>query len=88
MSCGAGHRCGLDLALLWLWCGLAAVALIQPLAWELSYAIGAALKKKKEREKSPYPQDAQDAVGKGGKKTFHSYAKGTQRIRQPVTSIK
>ena len=29
---------------LWLWCGLAAVAPIQPLAWE-PYALGAALKK-------------------------------------------
>ena len=29
-----------DLALLWLWCRLAAAALIQPLAWELPYASG------------------------------------------------
>ena len=36
-------------ALQWLWCRLAAAALIQPL--ELSYATGAALKKKKERER-------------------------------------
>ena len=42
-----GHRYGLDPVLLWLWCLLAAVALIQPLAWELSYATGAVLKKKK-----------------------------------------
>ena len=41
-----GHRCGSDLAWLWLWCGLAAVAPIQPLAWELPYAMGAALKRK------------------------------------------
>ena len=34
MSCGVGHRHGLDPTLLWLWCGLAAIALIQPLAWE------------------------------------------------------
>ena len=27
-------RCRLDPALLWLWCRLAAVALIRPLAWE------------------------------------------------------
>ena len=33
--------------LLWLWCRLAAVALIGPLAWELPYAAGVALKKKK-----------------------------------------
>ena len=34
-SCNAGCRCGSDLALLCLWCRLAAVALIRPLAWEL-----------------------------------------------------
>ena len=36
-----------DLALLWLWCRPAAVALIQPLAWELPCAAGSALKEKK-----------------------------------------
>jgi len=40
-SCGVDHRCGLDLALLWLWCRLAATAPIQPLACE-----GATLKGK------------------------------------------
>ena len=49
VSCGVGHRHGLDLALLWLWCRLAAIALIQPLAWELPYAAGVALKKKKKK---------------------------------------
>ena len=39
---GVGLRCGSDLVLLWLWCMLAAVAPIQPLAWELPYAAGAA----------------------------------------------
>ena len=29
---------------MWLWCRLAAVALIQPLAWELPYAICALIK--------------------------------------------
>ena len=33
--------------LLWLWCRPAAVAMIQPLAWEPPYAAGAALKKQK-----------------------------------------
>ena len=47
MSCGVGHRCGSDLALLWLWHRPAAVAPIWPLAWELSYATGVPLKKKK-----------------------------------------
>ena len=44
MSCGIGLRRGLDLALLWLWCRLAAAAPIGPLAWELPYATGGALK--------------------------------------------
>ena len=35
-----------DLALLGLWCRLAAVALTGPLAWELPYAVAAALKNK------------------------------------------
>ena len=54
MSSGVGQRLGSDLALLWLWCRLAAVAPIRPLAWELPYAAGAALKEKgKERDVSP-----------------------------------
>ena len=41
------------LALLWLWCRLAAVALIGRLAWELPHAAGMALKtKNKQANKS------------------------------------
>ena len=40
-----------DPALLWLWCRLAAVASIQPLAWELPYAAGATLRKEKKKDK-------------------------------------
>ena len=36
--------------LLWLWCKTAAVALIQPLIWELAYAAGAILKKKRKKK--------------------------------------
>ena len=50
MSSGAGGRPSWDLALLWLWGRLAAAAPIQPLAWELPYATGAALKKKKKKK--------------------------------------
>ena len=39
-----------DLVLLWLWCRLAATALIRPLAWEPPYATGAALKGKKKTD--------------------------------------
>ena len=50
MTCGVGRRCGLDPALLWLWCRLVATAPIRPLAWEPPYAVGAALEKTKEKK--------------------------------------
>ena len=49
MSCGIGLRRGSDPALLCLW--LAAVAPVQPLAWEPPYAVSAALKRLKKEEK-------------------------------------
>ena len=50
MSYGVGLRCGSDPMFLWLWCRLAAAALIRPLARELPYAGGEALKRKKKRK--------------------------------------
>ena len=50
LQTGIGPRCSSVLALLWLWCRLAAAVLIQPLAWELPDATGVALKRKKKRE--------------------------------------
>ena len=47
MSCDVGRGHGSDLALLWLWCRLAATALIVPLAWEPPYAVGVALENTK-----------------------------------------
>ena len=59
MSCDVGHRPGSDLALLWLWCRLAAVIPNRPLDWELPHTMGVApknpkkkKKKKREREKT------------------------------------
>ena len=49
MSCGVGGRLDPDPVLLRLWLWLAAVAPIQPLAWELPYATDAALKRKKQK---------------------------------------
>ena len=46
-----GRRHGLDLALLWLWCRPEAAVPIQPLAWALPYATGAALKSPKINKK-------------------------------------
>ena len=51
MSCGVGHRCGWDPALLWLWHTLVATAPIRPLAWEFPYAMGAALKRQKDKKR-------------------------------------
>ena len=63
LSCGAGCRCSLDLALLWLWCRLVATALTRPLAWEPPYAAGAALKRQKTKKK----------------KNFHTYTNHTTK---------
>ena len=49
MSCDVGHRCGLDLALLWLWYRLEATAPIRPLARERPYVAGVVLKEKKKK---------------------------------------
>ena len=53
MSCGVGHRCSSDPALLWLYCRLTAVALILPLAWEPLYSTVAALKRQKKYNLRP-----------------------------------
>ena len=51
VSCGVGRRWGSDpvLLLLCLWHRWAATALMQPLAWGLQYAAGAALGEKKKK---------------------------------------
>ena len=46
------HRPGTDPELLWLWRRPAAAAAIRPLAWELPYATGVALKSKKKKRSS------------------------------------
>ena len=51
MSCGVGHRHGLDPTLLWLWRRPVATAVIKPLAWEPPYAAGAALQRTKKTKK-------------------------------------
>ena len=54
MGCGVVCRRGLDLALLWLWRRLAAVAPIRPLTWEPPYAGGEALKRQRQKKKESY----------------------------------
>ena len=50
MSCGVSLRCGSDLAWLWLWHRPAAAVPIRHLAWELPYAVSAALKRQKTKK--------------------------------------
>ena len=54
-----------DPELLWLWCRLAAVAPIRPLAWEPPYAAAAALKsktkKKKKKERKKEMQNSRES---------------------------
>ena len=50
MPCGVGHKHGSDPSLLWMWHRLAPAATIQPLAWELPYAMGAALKQQQQQQ--------------------------------------
>ena len=53
-SCGKVHRCGSDLVLPWLWRRLAAAAMIQPLARELPYATGVAVKRKQTNKQNAF----------------------------------
>ena len=64
MSCDVGCRRGSDPVLLWLWCRPAAVALIEPLAWEPPYADeeGATERKKKTSGNSLVAQWTEDPV--------------------------
>ena len=57
MSCGVGGKCGLDPALLWMWCRLESTALIQPLAWELAFAMGVALERQKKKQVEQIVED-------------------------------
>ena len=62
---------GSDLALLWLWCRPAAVALIRPLAWEPPYALGVALKRPKKKKKKKINRNEAICVINRKKKSKH-----------------
>ena len=59
-----GHRHSLDPTLLWpwLWPAAAAATPIRPLAWELPYAAGAGVKKKKKGHQAYWIRDVTPAV--------------------------
>ena len=65
MSCGIGLRCGLDLALLWLWSRPAATAPIRPLAWEPPYAAGVAQEMAKRHNKTKQNKTKQKPSDQG-----------------------
>ena len=92
MSCGLSHRHGLDLALLWLWCRLSAAVLIQPLAWELLYAVDVALKgqqkkKKKRKEGKPNVKESWDqTVGGAALGTHYAGPMGVSAHAHHISS--
>ena len=65
MNCGVGHRHGLDPVLLWLWCRQTAAAPIEPLAWELPYAVSVALKRGKKKKKVPEQELSKEKKNEG-----------------------
>ena len=67
MSCDIGRRHSSDPVSLWLWYRLAAVALIQPLAWDPPYAVvGVGLKRpKKEKKKKKKERAGESRCGAG-----------------------
>ena len=67
--------------LLWLWCRPAAVALIQPLAWEPPYASNSALKKQKEKTNKKRTYLASIFLRRGGLKND---IKGVKRYKLPL----
>ena len=65
MTCGVGHRCNSDPALLWLWWRPVAAALISPLAWEPPYVMGAALKRQNKTKQKSQKHDPSLCTGGG-----------------------
>ena len=74
MSCGAGHSHSSDPPLLWLLHRLAGAAPIQPLAWELPYAVGAALKRlKNNNNKEEEEKKRKEKMASSKRKKFAAY---------------
>ena len=76
MSYDVGHRHGWDLAFLWLWCRLAAVAPIRLLAWEILYAAGEALKRQRKKK------EVRRKKGKEGRKEEERKEEKKERKRK------
>ena len=82
MVWGVGRRCDSDPELLWLWCRLAATALIRPLAWEPPYASGAALKKTKKQKTNKKKNPIKVSYGEA-RTRFKSFPLPQAEIREP-----
>ena len=92
MSRGVGHRYGSDLELLWLWCKPAAMAPVLPLAIELPYAMGMALKSKerkerKEERKKKRKKGREGGRGEGRKEGRIDLKKQKKLVRRRVLVI-
>ena len=70
MSCGVSCKCGLDMALPWLWRRLVAIAPIRPLVWEPPCAVGVALEKAKRQTKKQANEPKKKKKKKTRKKCF------------------
>ena len=88
MSCGIGCRHGSDLVWLWLglWCRLAAIARIRPLAWEPPHAKGAALKRKEKKKLNKKYFIWIQGEKEKKLKCFHSYFLSYQRSEDSETA--
>ena len=73
MSWGVGPRCGSDMALLWLWHRQASTAQIRPLAWEPTYAVGAALENAKRQKENAF------YIGGQSDKSFRNHLDAVER---------
>ena len=80
VSSGAGCRHSLDT--MWLWCRPAAIALIEPLAWEPPYTMGAALKKTKDThtKKNKNKQELEN-IRRSQEKVENSFAKTQAELK-------
>ena len=86
MNCCIGHRHVSGLDLVWLWNRSAAVALIRPLAWELPYAAGVALKTKKKKKKKTKPKKQNKTKPCCKHSVYHLFGDNTRWTRAAVPS--
>ena len=82
MSCGVGHRGARSCIAVAVVERLAVAAPIGPLAWELPYATGAALKSKKEKEEREREREDGWKEGREGRKLYINILKLRKKINK------